>query len=232
LRHNAVLLDPFPVVLDAVADVLTHSDIDIAGKTTSPNRALELVSEQRPELMVTEIRFPDERVNGLELIREARRRRHELKAVIFTAHDNCQTVAAAFDAGAAAYVLKNAHPDDLASAIRQSFEHSMYLPASGPVAGAGARPADESELLTRRETEILRLVSEGHSNAKLAQMLWVTEQTVKFHLSNIYRKLSVANRTEASRWAQIHGLLTPSQTAAGEEARPEPMRLQAVSLRR
>jgi DNA-binding NarL/FixJ family response regulator len=182
--------------------------------------------------MVTEIRFPDERVNGLELIREARRRRHELKAVVFTAHDNCQTVAAAFDAGAAAYVLKNAHPDDLASAIRQSFQHSMYLPASGPVAEAGARPADESAILTRRETEILRLVSEGHSNAKLAQMLWVTEQTVKFHLSNIYRKLSVANRTEASRWAQIHGLLTPSQTPAGEEAPPEPMRLHAVSVRR
>ena len=61
--------------------------------------------------------------------------------------------------------------------------------------------------LTRREVEILQLVSEGHSNAQLARMLWVTEQTVKFHLSNIYRKLDVANRTEAARWAQLHGLL-------------------------
>src|SRR5206468_12815783 len=68
-------------------------------------------------------------------------------------------------------------------------------------------PAPE---LTRRELEILRLVAEGHSNLQLAQMLWVTEQTVKFHLSNIYRKLQVANRTEASRWAQLNGLL-PSQ---------------------
>ena len=61
--------------------------------------------------------------------------------------------------------------------------------------------------LTRRELEILTLVAEGHSNAQLARMLWVTEQTVKFHLSNIYRKLNVSNRTEASRWAQVHGLL-------------------------
>jgi DNA-binding CsgD family transcriptional regulator len=61
--------------------------------------------------------------------------------------------------------------------------------------------------LTRRELEILRLMSEGLSNAELARMLWVTEQTVKFHLSNIYRKLGVANRTEASRWAQLNGLL-------------------------
>ena len=69
-----------------------------------------------------------------------------------------------------------------------------------------AEAADEPGL-TRRELEILRLVAEGHSNAQLARMLWVTEQTVKFHLSNIYRKLDVANRTEASRWAQLHGLL-------------------------
>jgi DNA-binding CsgD family transcriptional regulator len=62
--------------------------------------------------------------------------------------------------------------------------------------------------LTKRELEILRLVSEGHSNSQLAKMLWVTEQTVKFHLSNIYRKLDVANRTEASRWAQVHGVIT------------------------
>jgi DNA-binding CsgD family transcriptional regulator len=66
--------------------------------------------------------------------------------------------------------------------------------------------------LTRRELEILQLVAEGYSNSQLAKMLWVTEQTVKFHLSNIYRKLDVANRTEASRWAQVHGLL-PSQPA-------------------
>ena len=61
--------------------------------------------------------------------------------------------------------------------------------------------------MTRREHEILRLVAEGLTNAQLARMLWLSEQTVKFHLSNIYRKLGVANRTEASRWAQVHGVL-------------------------
>ena len=71
---------------------------------------------------------------------------------------------------------------------------------------APAEPVDLSGL-TKREVEILQLVAEGHSNSQLAKMLWVTEQTVKFHLSNIYRKLEVSNRTEASRWAQLHGLL-------------------------
>jgi DNA-binding CsgD family transcriptional regulator len=92
--------------------------------------------------------------------------------------------------------------------IRQAFEASIYLAHS---ATAPARPgpvaSEVAPELTRREMEILRLVAEGHSNSQLARMLWVTEQTVKFHLSNIYRKLDVANRTEASRWAQLRGLL-------------------------
>ena len=61
--------------------------------------------------------------------------------------------------------------------------------------------------MTKREREILELAAEGYSNAQLAKMLWVTEQTVKFHLSNVYRKLDVANRTEAARWAQVNGLV-------------------------
>ena len=69
---------------------------------------------------------------------------------------------------------------------------------------------DADVALTRREREILALVSEGYSNRELAKMIWVTEQTVKFHLSNIYRKLDVSNRTEASRWAHKHRLIDPA----------------------
>jgi DNA-binding CsgD family transcriptional regulator len=74
----------------------------------------------------------------------------------------------------------------------------------------GREPGDERRVarLTQRELEILQLVAGGASNAAVARTLWVTEQTVKFHLSNVYRKLSVSNRAEASRWAQVHGLLT------------------------
>jgi DNA-binding NarL/FixJ family response regulator len=105
-------------------------------------------------------------------------------------------------------------PDDFAAAIRQSFENSIYL-ANRRGEGLAERGVGKSGepakvKLTRREREILRLLADGYSNAQLAQMLWVTEQTVKFHLSNIYRKLNVSNRTEASRWAHIHGFLTPS----------------------
>jgi DNA-binding NarL/FixJ family response regulator len=109
-------------------------------------------------------------------------------------------------------VFKTAHPDDLASAIRQVFDHSVFVAGSSP-APAYPRVGDPSGL-TRREIEILQAVSEGHSNAQVATMLWITEQTVKFHLSNIYRKLDVSNRTEASRWAQLNDLLPRMMTAA------------------
>jgi DNA-binding NarL/FixJ family response regulator len=116
-------------------------------------------------------------------------------------------------------VVKTAHSDDVGVAIRQTFSPSLFLPGvtTAPMASSAvATDADPAvAMLTKREREILQLVADGHSNSQLARMLWVTEQTVKFHLSNIYRKLDVANRTEASRWAQIHGLLDP--------AAPEPM---------
>lgn len=68
-------------------------------------------------------------------------------------------------------------------------------------------PPRQDEGLTRREKEILRLTACGHSNAQMGRLLWITEQTVKFHLSNVFRKLQVSNRTQASRWAQDNGLL-------------------------
>ena len=117
-----------------------------------------------------------------------------------------------------AYVVKTAHSDDVGVAIRQTFTPSLFLPSVASASnGNGAMDSHPAaDILTKREREILKLVAEGHSNSQLARMLWVTEQTVKFHLSNIYRKLEVANRTEASRWAQLHGLLetSPSDSVA------------------
>jgi len=102
--------------------------------------------------------------------------------------------------------------------VRQAFDHSIYFASNGEHGATSAiettSPEDNAVCLTKREIEILRLAAEGHSNSQLARMLWVTEQTVKFHLSNIYRKLDVSNRTEASRWAQRHGMLGEQPAAA------------------
>jgi DNA-binding NarL/FixJ family response regulator len=207
-KRSAVLLDPYPLWLDALALVLERIDIKVLEATTSPSRALAAVEEHHPDLIVTEIASSESGFDGITVLRQAREREPKLRAIVLSSFEDAEHIDAALAAGAAAYVVKTAHPDDFASAIRQVFSHSIYLAGERAVAPAPeAKASQDLSGLTRRELEILQLVSEGHSNAQLARMLWVTEQTVKFHLSNIYRKLDVANRTEASRWAQVHGLL-------------------------
>ena len=224
-NRRAIIFDPFPLLLEGVERVLGRVGVDVVGKATTPDHALAILSERRPDVLVAELGLRNDMMHGGDFVREARRRSHDVKIVVFSERDDQHSVSTAFELGAVAYVVKTAHPDDLAAAVRQAFEHSIYLPGSRSVATAQQRsePVEDLQGLTRREQEILRLVSEGHSNAELARMLWVTEQTVKFHLSNIYRKLGVANRTEAGRWAQLHGLLSqppPRIHVAGETARP------------
>src|SRR5204863_6825625 len=96
------------------------------------------------------------------------------------------------------------HPEDIVSAVRQVVSNLCFLAGAPRLSGRPGRQSDRLPGLTLREAEILELVSEGYTNGMVAKMLWVTEQTVKFHLSNIYRKLGVANRTEAAHVALLH----------------------------
>jgi NarL family two-component system response regulator LiaR len=215
LLRTAVVLDQHPIWLEAVQAILERIDVDVVGKTTSGDEMVDLIDRFRPDVLVTSIELDDENLDGIAYLRVARERQPSLKPIMLSAYDDSEHIHAALEAGAVAYVVKTAHPDDFAAAIRQSFEHSVFMAGTQVAAQPTGTPDVDTDArgLTRRELEILRLVAEGHSNAQLAKMLWVTEQTVKFHLSNIYRKLDVANRTEASRWAQVQGLL-PSAPAA------------------
>lgn len=208
--HTAILLDPHPLWLDAVERVLEGVGVEVRGKATDPDRALSLLSEHNPDLFVAELTAKQGRLEAVDTIRSARERAPSVRVIALSSVSHPEQIDRAFGAGVVAYVIKTAQPEDLASAVRQAFEHSVFLPG-----GQGGRqtespppPPEEAGSLTKREVEILRLVAEGHTNAQMARMLWVTEQTVKFHLSNIYSKLDVANRTEASRWAQLNGLLS------------------------
>ena len=209
-RRRAVLLDRHPIWLEAIEQVLGRLGIQTVGKAASPKRAVALLAEHRPDLFVIEIETSTGGDQGLACLREAHQRAPNVRSVVLSVHEDAHRIEQALSAGAAAYVVKTAHPDDFASAVRQAFTHSIYFAGvpERPQPGSPVSSAESADL-TRREHEILVLVAEGLSNAELARRLWVTEQTVKFHLSNVYRKLDVANRTEASRWAQVHGLLPP-----------------------
>jgi DNA-binding NarL/FixJ family response regulator len=213
-EKSAVLLDRHPLWLDAMEKLLMACEIDVVGRATESDQAVALIDEHRPDVFIAGVDVSS--ADQVTCIARAKQVHPDVKAVVVDDNTNPEEIDAAFAAGAAVYCVKTATQDDLASAIRQVFERSIYLATSGaaPVAPApvATDAAAAAPQLTRRELEILQLVAEGYSNSQLAKMLWVTEQTVKFHLSNIYRKLDVANRTEASRWAQVHGLL-PSQPA-------------------
>ena len=125
--------------------------------------------------------------------------------VLLLTHDVSDTrVAEAFDAGAHGVIAKTMHPVALGTLLREIVRGNViqrFEPVAAPEVPCG---------LTTRETEILGLAAQGMTNVRIARELWITEQTVKFHLSNTYRKLGVANRTEASRYAFVNALVMPA----------------------
>jgi DNA-binding NarL/FixJ family response regulator len=202
---ETVILDPHPIWRDAVEAVLSRVGALVVVKTSSGREALAAVEDRAPGLLTLELETPPGEPNGYDVLRRAKEIRPELRAIVLSARHDTATIDAALAAGADAYVVKTARPEDVALAVRQTVGQPVLGSPSGSQPSRGReRPGS----LTRREVEILRLVAEGHSNSQLARMLWVTEQTIKFHLSNVYKKLGVANRTEASRWAQLNGLLS------------------------
>jgi DNA-binding NarL/FixJ family response regulator len=199
--------------------LLQETGVSVVAEATNAEQALAAVEEFRPDVLVAGLSsgYPAD----VECVRRAKEAHPELKSVVMAAEEDPDAIESAFAAGASIFCVKTAEREDLASAIRQAFHRSIHVAGVRPAAPAKpavVEPESPASELTKRELEILRLVAEGHSNSQLARMLWVTEQTVKFHLSNIYRKLNVANRTEASRWAQLNGLLplpqAPRQAAA------------------
>jgi DNA-binding NarL/FixJ family response regulator len=215
--RQAVLADAHPMWLESVAQILKDGDIAVAAKTSPGEDALATLEELRPDVLVTELVARSGGLDAGAYIRSARECSPETKIVVLAAAADRETVHDMLLAGADAYVIKTARPEDLLAAVRQTFDGSVFLapaellrrPKPVPTSLEVEPEAKEAALgtLTRRETEILRLMAEGLTNVQLARQLWLSEQTVKFHLSNIYRKLGVANRTEASRWAQVNGFL-------------------------
>jgi DNA-binding NarL/FixJ family response regulator len=220
-RRTAVALDPHPLCHMALSTLLSRIDIDLVGTATTTGAALALLQEHRPDLLVLEVDLPEGREAALHLITSGPRDVPELTTVVVSGVEERCTIDAAFDRGAAAYVLKSSEPDAITTAIRHAFKPSLFLAGSRPEAGEpepvaangptnGKGKDNDAELLgklTRRELEILQLVSGGRSNRQVAQILWVADQTVKFHLANVYRKLGVGSRFEAAKWARENGIL-------------------------
>jgi DNA-binding NarL/FixJ family response regulator len=144
-------------------------------------------------------------MDGLACLARIRERHPDVKVVILSGVDEPEQIRTALEQGAAAFVVKHIDPQDLASALRQVAQETVFQVLGS--SESGEESAAKTAGITESELRVLRALAQGKSNKQIAAELFITEQTVKFHLTNIYRKLNVSNRTEATRFAYQHGLV-------------------------
>jgi DNA-binding NarL/FixJ family response regulator len=182
-----------------------EADIEIVGEATSGAQVLALVARTSPDLVLLDLRMSE--MDGLEVLELMQQAHPDVRVAILSVHNDPAEVAAAFQRGACAYILKSIDWADLGAAIRQAFWGTFICLGPQVVEVAAAEVNGNGAGLSTREVEILQAVARGLSNRAIASELWLSDQTVKFHLHNVYRKLGVSNRTEAARYAFEHGLV-------------------------
>jgi DNA-binding NarL/FixJ family response regulator len=201
---KVLVADDHRLMLDAVRRALESADgFDVVGEAVNGSQVVPLVRRTNPDVVLLDLRMPQ--LDGLACIDAIKKSWPDIKVIVLSAFSEPERMQAAFNRGANGYIVKNVNPADLPAALRQALEGTVYHPVT---AGEGAEEdAAKAHGLTERETSILKAVGRGLSNQAIAKEFWVTEQTVKFHLTNVYRKLGLANRTEAARYAYQRGMV-------------------------
>jgi DNA-binding NarL/FixJ family response regulator len=197
---KVLIADDHPLLLQAIRRALESSDgIEVVGEARSGEELLALVRRRKPQLVLLDLRMPG--VDGLECIAEIKRSWPEIKTVAISACEDRASIDAALLAGASAYMVKTVSPLDIPTVLRQASSGAVYHTATRAPATAGPPAEISGPCLTPRETSILRAIANGLTTRAISQELWLSEHTVKFHLTNIYRKLGVTNRSAAVRYA-------------------------------
>jgi DNA-binding NarL/FixJ family response regulator len=205
---RVAIADDHRLMLDGIRRALeTAPDMTVVGEAMTGEEMLRLVPKVNPDVVILDMRMP--KGDGLSTLEELKKDYPDLKVIILSMFEEPSHIEEALQKGASGYVVKSINPLDLPSTVRQVVEGTVYHPgfagsgqgggSAAPVVGGVEEPDDHG--LTPKEKIILQHVAQGKSNLDIANEIFVTEQTVKFHLSNIYRKLGVANRTEATRFA-------------------------------
>jgi DNA-binding NarL/FixJ family response regulator len=201
---RVLIADDHQLTLEAVkAALLETRGIKIVAEASSGRQALAAVARSRPDAALIDMHMPGA-IDGLTCAERIRKTYPEVRVVVISGFTDEAAVRMAFRRGAHAFVSKGVDPRDLGPAVRQCVRGTVF---HAPFEDASSSFEGLVEGLTEREMAVLKAVAAGLSNQAVGKHLWVTEHTVKFHLTNIYRKLDVTNRTEAARWAQMQGLV-------------------------
>jgi DNA-binding NarL/FixJ family response regulator len=189
-------------------------DIVVVGDANDGRAAYDLVERFPIDVLVTDLMLPGD--DGITIAREVRRRSPRTRVVVVSGYARVDMVTYAFEAGAAAFVLKSDPPDDLRQAVRAATRGERYLsrgtdePAVTAQTirrerGDGILPLDP---LSPREREVFRLQTRGMSSKEIARELFISDKTVQTHRARIFRKLRVHSAAELVRFAAVHGLIT------------------------
>jgi DNA-binding NarL/FixJ family response regulator len=201
---RVLIADDHRLMVEGTKQALERAGgFEVVGEAVNGVQVLPLVRRLKPELVLLDLRMPQ--MDGLTCLSKIRKEFPDIKVAILSVSQDPELIQTALKRGANAYIVKTIDPDDLAAALRQAIDGTVFTTA-GLTEDPGQRAARDAGL-TERELGIIRAVARGLSNEAISKELWVAEQTVKFHLTNIYRKLGVANRTEAARYAFEHGLV-------------------------
>jgi DNA-binding NarL/FixJ family response regulator len=203
---QVLVVDDHPVVRTGLAQLLEEAeDIALAGMAEDGQRALAIARAQQPDVVLMDLEMPG--VDGIKATEVIREERPGTQVVVLTSFSDQERILDALDAGAIGYLLKGAEPDELLRGIRAAArgESPLAPKAASAVLAARSdrRPAEE---LTPREREVLLMVAEGSPNKLIARRLDISERTVKGHLTHIFERIGVTDRTQAALWAERHRL--------------------------
>jgi DNA-binding NarL/FixJ family response regulator len=200
-----LLAEDHSVVRAGLVELLEASpDFEVAGVAADGEEAVELAAELAPEVVLMDLAMP--RRNGVEATRAILAANPEIKVVVLTASSDRARVLDALDAGATGYMLKDAEPAELFGALRAAARGESPLAPKAASAVLSERSEQRSAGLSDRESEVLGLVAEGLPNKLIARRLEISEKTVKAHLTRVFERIGVTDRTQAAIWAREHGL--------------------------
>jgi DNA-binding NarL/FixJ family response regulator len=199
---RVLIADDHRLILQSVRRALEEAEgFDVVGEAHNGGQVLPLVARTKPDVVILDLRMPQ--VDGLACLEAIRKHHPDVKVVMLSVSTDRDLIKTVLKRGASAYIVKSVDPADLPSAVRQAVEGTVYSAIGLPEEDEGS--AAKAAGLTEREIVILQALARGLSNEAIGKELWVAEQTVKFHLTNVYRKLGVSNRTEAVRYAFQRG---------------------------
>lgn len=191
------------VVREGIVSILNRQkDMTVIAEAKNGQEAVELYQVHQPDLTLMDLRMP--KMEGLEAIVQIRQQDAKANIIILTTYDTDEDIYQGLQAGARGYLLKDATTAELAKAVRQVAAGKRFLPSNVAVKLVERMESDE---LTQRERDVLELMVQGSSTAKLAEMMHLSEGTIKFHINNIFQKLDVNDRAQAIVVALRRGII-------------------------